>query len=193
MENMTEQQYCPECDMRQEPGKDAGHMPKCSRAGASYNDGLTVTAILSYLTENGPTKTKILRQQIDGSVSFALASLEKQGRAERPVLGLWSLPGDERVIRESDEVEPPAKIVSPPSKLRLIQKSKDDSEEKREESETLPVMDDVELQKDCQPDWATRLSFMFPDFDGNWSSERQALWYESYFKLLDWIDQVEQK
>lgn len=163
--------YCPECDMRQIPGEEEHlaecprrNQPKMAKDATSVDDGQTVAAIIQYLFNNGPTRTKVLTKEIDGSVSFALSRLEIQGRIEKPKMGIWMLPADER-WDEKPKSPTPAPVVQKKSPPGIIPK--------------FTPLEGVLSEID-------RMLFMnkFPNFDPAWPLETQQLWYNAFFDIF---------
>ena len=104
-----EQEYCPECDMRQVPGKE-DHMPKCARGpvrrkrtGYQPKLGSLAERMLDFLERNGTTASNLLAVVHDAEVFHTrqeLRRLERRGIVESPRPEMWRLKTQRRETKD---------------------------------------------------------------------------------------------
>ena len=107
-----DQEYCPECDMRQVPGQEE-HMPKCARGGVRRKrtgyqpkPGSLAERMLDFLERNGTTAAGMLAVVHDADVYHVgqeLRRLRRLGVVESPRPWMWRLVPNNPQGRETDD------------------------------------------------------------------------------------------
>lgn len=110
-----DQEYCPECDLRQVPGKE-DHMPKCPRGGVRRirpgyrtKPGSLAERMMDFLEKNGTTPSGMLAGFHDAEVKHVLQELrrlERRGLVESPGPEMWRMAGK---CQPEDEIKSKAR------------------------------------------------------------------------------------